>query len=152
MTSLYAEIEIEASKQRIWRILTAKEHWIKWNTFLFDCDPSVPLQPGQDVFLSMRRLPQDEEIEFEVLVTRMQTEVCLKWVSSIPGLKTETVFELQEIGLRRTKYVHKTYFYGILTPVILPFIRQDEQRGLRRMARELKRYAERITSLASKQI
>jgi hypothetical protein len=52
------------------------------------------------------------------------------------------VFELQEIGVGRTKYVHKNHFSGILTRVFLPFIREDEKRGIQRMARELKRYVE----------
>jgi hypothetical protein len=78
------------------------------------------------------------------LITRVQPNICLAWVSSIPGFRNEYVFELQEIGVGRTKYVHKTSYSGVLTRVFLPFIREDEQRGIQRMARELKRYVERF--------
>ena len=144
MRTLYAEIEINAPKRLVWQILTAKEWWKYWNTFLFDFDPSVALQQGQQVQLLMRRIPEEEDTEIRPLVTLMQPEVCLKWVySSIPGFKSEFVFELQDIGLRRTKYVHKDNFSGMLTRAFVPFIREDERRGMRRMARELKRYVER---------
>lgn len=144
MASLYTEIEINASRHRVWQVLVHKDQWKHWNTFLFDGDPQKPFQQGQAVFLSLRRVPQEEETEFEPLVTRVQPERCLSWTSSIPGFRNEYVFELQEIGVGRTKYIHKNYYSGILTRVFLPFIREDEQRGIQRMARELKRYVESL--------
>jgi hypothetical protein len=143
MANLYAEIEINAPKQRIWQALFHKEEWRHWNTFLFDRDSTQPFKQGQEVALSLRRIPNEEETEFQPLVTLVQPGVCLSWVSSIPGFRNEYAFELQEIGLSRTKYVHKDHFSGFLTPVFLPFIRSDEHQGMKRMARELKRYVER---------
>jgi hypothetical protein len=144
MASLYTEIEINAPKPKVWQALFQKDQWKYWNTFLFDCDSSLPFTQGQEVFLSLRRLPHEDETDIEPLVTRVQPHVCLSWVSSIPGLRNEYVFELQEIGVGRTKYIHKNYYSGLLTRVFLPFIRVDEQRGNQRMARELKRYVERF--------
>lgn len=144
MASLYTEIDINAPKPLVWQALLQKEHWKQWNTFLYDRDSNKPFQPGREVFLSVRRLPHEEETEFEPLVIQVQAEVCLSWASSIPGFRNEYVFELQEIGVGRTKYFHKNSFSGILTRVFLPFIREDEKRGNQRMARELKRYVERF--------
>ncbi|HBL12001.1 MAG TPA: hypothetical protein DD379_11440 [Cyanobacteria bacterium UBA11162] len=143
MASIYTEIDINVPKQQVWQVLFQKDQWKYWNTFLFDCDSRLRFEQGQEVSLSLRRLPNDEETEFEPLVTRVQPEMYLKWVSSIPGFRNEYVFELQEIGIGRTKYLHKSHFSGLLTRVFVPFIRDDEQRGMQRMARELKRYAER---------
>ncbi len=142
MPSLYAEIEIDASRQRVWQALVHKEQWLYWNTYLYDCNPKQPLTEGKEVLLSLRRVPGDEEVEFQPLVTLLQPGACLKWVSSIPGFVTEHVFQLQETGRDRTKYIHQENFSGVLTRVFFPFIRQDEQQGIRRMSRELKRYVE----------
>lgn len=144
MASLYTEIEINAPKQEVWQVLLKKEKWYKWNTFLFDLDPTVPFKQGEEVLLSVRRVPGEEETEFQPLITRVQSGLCLAWVSSIPGFKNEYVFELQEIGIGRTKYFHRNTFSGVLTGVFMPFIRDDEQQGIKRMARELKRYVERM--------
>lgn len=143
MATLYGEIEINAPKHIVWQALITKERWLYWNTFLYDCDRTKHFELGNEVFLSLRRLPQDEETEFEARVIYMQPEFCLKWVSSIPGLRNEQVFELQEIGVNRTKYLHKDCFSGVLTRVFFPFVREDEVKGLRRMARELKIYVEK---------
>ena len=142
IASLYTEIEINAPHQRVWQALFQKDQWKHWNTFLYDCDSNVPFRKGHEVQLSLRRLPHEEETELEVLVTQIQTNICLSWMSSIPGFRNDYVFELQQIGLGRTKYIHKNYYSGILTRFFLPFIREDEQRGNQRMARELKRYVE----------
>ncbi|MBW4522848.1 MAG: SRPBCC domain-containing protein [Scytolyngbya sp. HA4215-MV1] len=143
MPSLYTEIEINAPRSLVWQVLLRKEQWKYWNTFLYDCSPTQPFQLGGEVFLAVRRVPADEEIEFQPAITLIQSEVCLKWVSSIPGFQNEHVFELMDVGTGRTRYVHQENFSGMLARFLLPFIRQDEQAGMRRMARELKTYLEK---------
>jgi hypothetical protein len=143
MPSLYTDIEIYAPRQEVWRALFQKEGWVYWNTFLYDCDPKRRFAEGSEVWLSLRRVPGEEETEFQPRITLVQPNVCLRWVSAIPGLVTETVFELQDLGGDRTQYIHQETFSGALSRFILPFIRQDEQQGIRRMARELKQFMER---------
>lgn len=143
MPSLYAEIEINAPLEAVWQALIRKAEWRYWNTFLYDCDATRELAPGQEVFLSMQRLEGDEETEFQPVVTVFKPNQCLRWTSKIPGLRSEHSFELQEITPGRTRYLHRAHFSGWLTKVFLPFIRQDERQGIRRMAHQLKRYVER---------
>jgi hypothetical protein len=142
MPIIYTEIAINAPRSQVWRTLSQKDQWLYWNTFLYDCCPQQPLQPGAAVLLSSRRVEADAETEFEALITLMQPPVCLKWVTQIPGFRQEQVFELQDIGRDRTQYIHQSQFSGPLCKLFLPFIRQDEQRGLNRMARQLKAYTE----------
>lgn len=141
MPSLYAAIEIDAPKERVWQILLHKEKWLYWNTFLYDRAPQQPFEQGKDVFLSLKRVPGEEEIEFQPLVTLIEPRVCLIWFSQMSGLRNEHVFELQDIG-NCTKYTHRSHFSGWLTRLTLPGIRRAEQQGLRRMAGELKYYVE----------
>lgn len=146
MSSLYAEIEINASANQVWEALVRKEDWRYWNTFLFDCDPGLAFAPGREILMAMQRIEGDEETELQPVITTMRPDVCLRWVSKIPGLRSEHTFELQEIAPGRTRYLHRDTFNGILSNVFLPFIRQDEKQGLRRMAYQLKRYVEREVS------
>lgn len=142
MPSLYTAIEIDAPRRVVWQALVSKDQWKYWNTFLYDCDPKHPFREGQRVLLSLRRQVGEAETEFEPIVTLIQPGTCLKWVSTIPGLVNEHVFELQEIGRDQVQFLYQENFSGILTRLVLPFIRQDEHQGMKRMARELKRYAE----------
>ncbi len=142
MPSLYAEIEIDAPAMHVWDALVRKEDWRYWNTFLYDCDPRSNFMLGREVFLAMQRIEGDSDTEFQPVVTTLRPGSCLRWVSKIPGLKTEHSFEMQEITPGRTRYLHRDIFMGPLSGVFLPFIREDERDGLRRMAYQLKRYVE----------
>jgi hypothetical protein len=142
MPSLYTEIEINAPKSVVWCTLLQKDKWLKWNTFLYDRNPETPFEQGRVVQLSLRRLREETETEFDPRITLLQPEVCLRWVSTAPGFRSEHVFELQQVGRNRTKYIHQESFSGIVTHFFLTFLRRDEQQGLRRMAWELKQYVE----------
>lgn len=142
MPSLYAEIDINAPRFEVWDALVHKEEWHRWNTFLYDIDPRRPFRQGQPVLLSLRRLEGEEENEFQPTITLIQPERCLRWIAKVPGLKTEHVFELEDLGPNRTKYIHQEKISGLFSRVFLPFVREEEKQGLRRMARQLKRYVE----------
>ncbi len=143
MPSLYTDIEINAPRAAVWEALVRKDQWRFWNTFLYDGDSTIPFHQGQEVFLLVRRLEEDEATEFEPLITLVQPGVCLRWLAHMPGFKSEQVFELQDLGPSRTKYIHRERFTGVLARVFLPFMRQDEKLGIRRMAHQLKRHVER---------
>ncbi|MGG6297586.1 SRPBCC domain-containing protein [Leptolyngbya sp. AN02str] len=143
MPSLYTEIEINASRAEVWRSLVRKDHWLKWNTYLYDLTPNRPFRQGDRVLLSVKRDSSEAETEIESYITRLQPEATLSFTYHAPGFKSEHVFELQDLGRNRTQYLHHIYFSGALANVFLPFIRQDEQQGIRRMAWELKQFVER---------
>lgn len=142
MPTLYTEIEINGPRQQIWDILLQKDEWRRWNTFLYDNDPAVSICQGHTLYLSVRRLEADEATDIDPLVTLVQPPTCLRWVAQMPGFKSEHVFELQDLGPNRTIYMHRERFKGILSGLFLPFIREDEKHGMRRMARQLKRQVE----------
>jgi hypothetical protein len=142
MPTLYTEIEINAPRTTVWQTLLHKEAWLRWNTFLYDRNPDLVFQQGRTVQLSLRRLREETETEFEARVLLLQPQVCLRWVSTAPGFRSEHVFELQDVGHNRVKYIHRELFSGLATPFFLSFLRKDEQQGLRRMAWELKLYLE----------
>jgi hypothetical protein len=148
MPSLYTQIEINAPRSAVWRSLIRKESWLYWNTFLYDRNPHQPFAQGQTVQLSLRRRRAETETEFQPQVTLLIPEVCLRWVAIAPGYRCEHIFELQELGRDRTKYIHQENVSGAITPLLMPFLRQDEQQGLKRMARNLKYYVEEMTDRA----
>lgn len=144
MPSLYTEIEIHAPRSRVWQILIHKEGWKYWNTFLYDCNPHQKIAPGKEISLSLLRVPGEEEIQFRPRVTLVQPDVCLRWISSIPGFNNEHRWELHDLDRNRTQFIYQEKFSGPLSRFFVPFIRQDEQKGIRRMAWELKQYAEKL--------
>lgn len=144
MPILYTEIKINAPIDQVWQALFHKERWLRWNTFLFDRDASQPFEVSKAVKLSVLRHWSEGELEFQPIVTAVKPGVCLSWQSQRPGFQHRYTFELQEIGIQRTQYVHREEFSGWLTRLMLPFIGEDESKGMARMAWELKRYVEKL--------
>ena len=142
MPTLYAEIDINAPQSVVWDTLLRKDQWRYWNTFLYDCDPGLPIARGGEIYLAMQRLEGDEETEFQPLITMLRPPTMMRWISTIPGLRSEHIFELRETVPGRTRYLHRETFSGVLSKVFLPFIRQDERQGIRRMAQQLKMHVE----------
>jgi hypothetical protein len=143
MPSLYTETIINAPIRLVWRILTDKDRWMYWNTYLYDCSFGLPIDEGRTLLLGVRRVPGDEAIEFPARITINQPPHCLSWVASIPGYTNKTTFELQDLGHGCTQFRHREAFSGTFSRIALRFVRDDQQRGIRRMARELKTFAER---------
>ena len=143
MPSFYAEIDINAPRFEVWDALIHKEQWHHWNTFLFDVEPNRQFRPGKEVLLALRRVEGEAETEFQPKVILLQSNRCLRWILKVPGLRNEHVFELEAIGPNRTRYIHRVRITGTLSHFFVPFIRQDEKRGICRMSRQIKRYVER---------
>lgn len=143
---MYTDIEINAPRSLVWKALLHKDNWSQWNTFLFDHDPRKEFKQGRSLVLSLKRVAREKKTEFQARVTTVQPESCLRWISTAPGYRSEHLFELQDIGLNRTQYRHYERISGMLSNVFLLFIRQDEYHGMRRMASDLKQYAEWLQS------
>jgi hypothetical protein len=143
MPSLYTETIINAPIRQVWRILSDKDNWMYWNTYLYDCSFRLPITEGRDILLAIRRVPGDEPIEFQAKIRLYQPPHSLSWIASIPGFRNRTSFELQDIGDGCTQYRHQESYSGTFSRFALKFIRDDQQAGMRRMARELKVFAER---------
>uniref|UniRef100_A0ACD5GN85 SRPBCC domain-containing protein n=1 Tax=Desertifilum tharense IPPAS B-1220 TaxID=1781255 RepID=A0ACD5GN85_9CYAN len=138
MPSVYTTVEISAPKTQVWQALIAKQQWVRWNTYLYDLDPHKPLKVGQQVLLSIRRLPGEEEIAFQPTITLLQPQTCLQWVSGFLGFRNESTFSLQEIGFRRTQYTHQERYSGWFSGWLFPLLRHDEQKGIQRMVPRVK--------------
>lgn len=144
MSSVYLSADIAAPQSLVWRILTRKERWYRWNTYLFDLDRGLSFAPGREVWLGFQRLPTEKTTAFRPVVTGFSPERFLCWDNRVPGLHTQTRFDLQALGPERTQYSYSYQGSGPLDRLVLPLLRQDERRGGQRMARELKAYAERV--------
>ncbi len=142
MPTLYTEILIEAPRQAVWEALIYKDRWRFWNTYLYDCSPRSGFVPGKEILLAVRRVPGDEPIEFRAKVRTVMDGYGVQWKAAIPGFASDVSMELQEVGQGRTKYLHQEKISGAIGRFALSFIKDDQMRGMRRMAQELKLYSE----------
>ena len=143
MPTIYTETIIYSPRQAVWEAIVYKDRWRFWNTFLYDCSPRVGFIPGRDVLLAVRRVPGDEPIEFRAKVQQVVEGYGIQWRAAIPGFVSEVSIELQDVGFDRTKYLYQEKISGIAGRFALSFIRDDQKRGMERMAQELRHYVDR---------
>jgi hypothetical protein len=142
MPSFHSETTIDAPRFAVWDALVRKEEWFRWNTFLYDRDPALPIRQGKTITLALRRREGEEGTEFQARVLVLQPNHCLGWIARAPGFHCEHLFDLEEVGANRTRYIHQERLSGLLAQLVWPLVRQDEKQGMRRMTQQLKRYVE----------
>ncbi|MEB3252253.1 MAG: SRPBCC domain-containing protein [Cyanobacteriota bacterium] len=142
MPSFHSETTIEAPRFAVWDALVRKQEWHRWNTFLYDGDPTLPMDQGKTVSLALRRREGEEGTEFQARILVFQPNRCLRWIAKAPGFRSEHLFDLEEVGANRTRYIHQEHLSGLLARLMLPLVHQDEKQGIRRMTQQLKRYVE----------
>ena len=143
MPTLYTETIIYAPRQTVWEAIVYKDRWRFWNTFLYDCSPRLGFVPGKEVLLAVRRVSGDEPIEFRAKVRSVMDGYGVQWRAAVPGFSSEVSIEVQDVGDDRTKYLYQEKISGLAGRFALSFIREDQTRGMGRMAQELRQYVER---------
>ncbi len=142
MKELRSEIEIQASAERVWQILTDFSSFPKWNPFIRRASGEPRIEARLEVFLQpsgargMTFLP-------EVLKAEPNRE--LRWLGHliVPGLfDGEHIFTIEPLGVNRVRFVQREIFTGLLVPLFARWLHTDTLRGFAEMNRALKKLAE----------
>jgi len=135
-------IDIAASPEMVWRVLTDFPSYPKWNPFIRSVQ-GKPVQ-GQRLKISMR-LPHGRSYKFSPRVIKAVPATELRWRGRmfIAGLfDGEHAFIIVPNGLKGVRFIQREHFSGLLTPLILPFIGAKTHKGFDLMNLALKKVAE----------
>jgi hypothetical protein len=142
MTKLIAtEVEIEASKEKVWEILTDFPSYPEWNPFI----RSITGQPVAGTRLDVTLQPPEGRgitMHPELLSAIPGAE--LKWLGhlGIPGIfDGEHHFLIQPTGAGSVRFVQQEIFGGVLVPLTNKLLGRTRQ-GFEGMNRALKERAE----------
>jgi hypothetical protein len=117
MHEIRTEIEIEASPARVWDVLLNFASHPKWNPFMrFISGQPVP---GERLVVSIHP-PGGKAMTFKPKVLVAQPGRELRWLGRVfmPGVfDGEHFFQMEGIGLARTRLVHGERFSGVLVPM-----------------------------------
>jgi len=135
-------IDIAASPETVWRVLTDFPSYPKWNPFIRTVQGN-PV-PGQRLKISMR-LPHGRSHKFSARVVKAIPATELRWRGKmfIAGLfDGEHAFIIVPNGLKGVRFIQREHFSGLLAPLILPFIGAKTHKGFDLMNLALKKVAE----------
>jgi hypothetical protein len=135
---LRSEIEIEASAERVWGVLTDFAAYPEWNPFI----RRVGGRPEVEEHLVVRMQPSGTRgMTFRPTVMKVEPSRELRWLGHllVPGIfDGEHIFEIEELERDRVRFVQREVFKGLLVPLLARRLDRDTQRGFEEMNRALR--------------
>jgi len=131
-------ITINASKERVWEVLTDFENYPQWNSFIKSVSGNV--QVGNQIVIKLQGMT------FKPIVLTFKENTELKWLGHLwfKGLfDGEHTFKLTDNGNGTTKFEQSEDFSGILVKLFSKSLDKDTKKGFEQMNKELKLRAEK---------
>lgn len=145
---LRAEIDIAATPERIWQILTDFDAYSRWNPFMTRAS-GKPVQ-GQRLTIHMQ--PEGgRALTFRPTVREAVSPRQLRWLGHllIPGIfDGEHSFTIEPLPDGGVRLIQQEDFRGALVPLLAPSLDRKTLPAFERMNRALKRRAERAPDTA----
>ena len=142
MPTIKTAVDVAASPEMVWRVLTYFPDYPKWNPFLVSIQGS--LSPGQRLKIQAR-LPQGHEYKFSPRVVKVIPATELRWRRwrLIEGVfDRELAFLIVPNGVKGVRFIQREHFSGLLAPLIMHFISEKTLKAFNLMNLALKRTAE----------
>lgn len=135
------EIIINASRERIWKVLTDFEAYPQWNPFV------VRIEGKPIIGTRLKNTLQngEKQFQFKPIVTSVEPGKSFAWLGSlfIKGLfDGHHSFELEDLGNSQVKFIHSEQFSGILSGFILKKIGADTKLNFIKFNKAIKKRAE----------
>ena len=144
MKELRSEIEIQASAERVWQLLTDFASFPQWNPFIRKASGSI--QVGERLEVNIQ--PSGASgMTFRPTVLTAEPNRELRWLGHllIPGLfDGEHIFTIEPLGESRVRFTQRELFTGLLVPLLARGLDTDTRRGFEEMNQALKARAEQV--------
>ncbi len=142
MKELNTEIEIQASAERVWQLLTDFARFPEWNPFLRRASGRLAVGARLRVFMQ----PSGASgITMKPKVIRLEPSRELRWLGHlfVPGLfDGEHAFIIEALGPGRVRFIQREVFTGILVPLFARMLNTGTRGGFLEMNEALKSRAE----------
>lgn len=137
---LSVSIEISASPEAVWKVLTDFSQYALWNRFTpeVQCTGRV----GDPVQLRVYMSEGGAARIVQLTLNTWQTDRQFCWGADNPALRVNRCQILTALADGRTQYTSTESFEGILTPVVMLTQKKKLMRGYRLAAEGLKRQVE----------
>jgi hypothetical protein len=135
-------IDIGASPEMVWRILTDFPAYPKWNPFIRSVQGSAVA--GKKLKVQMR-LPHGRSHRFSARVVKAIPATELRWQGKmwIKGVfDGEHAFIIVPNGIKGVRFIQREHFSGLLARFMMPIIGEKTRKGFDIMNLALKKMAE----------
>lgn len=137
MKELCTEIEIQASPEKVWQIITNLDKWSEWNPFIHHAIGKA--QVGEKVDITFLSGSKDMTLHCTVVKVESNRELCWKYHVILPGLWSgEHSFTIEPMRTSQVRFIDKEIFTGLLVPLQAKDIDINSRRGFEAMDEALK--------------
>jgi hypothetical protein len=143
---LNTEIEIDATAEKIWHILTEFEKFPQWNPFIRRISGELKVGARLEVHM---QLPGGRSMTFKPRVLKVEPNREFRWKGKllIPGLfDGEHIFTVDPLSEKRVRFIQREVMAGMLVPLFFRGMDKTTRRGFEEMNQVLKSMAERTSS------
>ena len=142
MKEIHTEIEINASAEKVWQVLTDFPAYPEWNPFVRRLEGEVIVGAHLQVYVQPAG---GKGVSFRPTVLVAEPNRELRWLGRLwlPGLfDGEHSFVIEPLEEHRVRFVHRERFNGLLVPLLSKMLDGETRRGFEEMNRALKMRAE----------
>jgi hypothetical protein len=146
MGELNNEVEIDASAERVWQLLTDFATYPQWNPYIQGITGNLTTGNRLTVTLQPTR---GRRTTVRPTVLNVEDSHELRWVDRIvlPGVRdVEHVFQIDRLGPERVRFTQREICTGVLASFHMPSSSAGTRQGFREMGRALKMRAEQARS------
>lgn len=143
MREIHTEIEIRATPEEVWRVLTDFERFPEWNPLITRASGELREGATLEIFV---QVPDSTGRKFKPRVLKVAPNRELVWLGqlAIPGLfNGEHRFRIEPTGTDSVRFIHSEGFSGLLIPFMGGVLKKTE-RGYHLMNEALKRRVEHV--------
>ena len=144
MKELHSEIEIDASAERVWGVLTDFASYPQWNPFIRRIGGKLEVGERLEVRLQP---PDSRSITLRPKVLRAEPNRLMRWVGHlfVPGLfDGEHSLAVHPLGEGRVRFVQHEAFKGVFVRPLARSLDTNTLRGFEEMNGALKERAEAL--------
>ena len=145
MKEIHTEIEIHATAERVWQVLTDFAAYPQWNPFIRRVEGETRAGARLHVFIQSSG---GKGMSFRPTVLMVEPNRVFRWLGHlwVPGLfDGEHSFTIEPLGEDRLRFVQSERFGGLLLPLLTKMLDRDTRRGFEDMNRALKLRSESAT-------
>ncbi len=141
MKVLRTEIEIKATPEKVWSILTNLACYPEWNPFIHHAIGTAKL--GGKVDITFKQGAKDMTLHCTVVRVKKERELAWQYHVIFPFLwQGEHSFTIQPLGAKLVKFIDVEIFRGLLIPLQAKDIDTNSRRDFKAMDKALKARAE----------
>ncbi len=141
MKELCTEIELQATPEKVWQVITSLDKYPEWNPFIHHAIGKAEV--GEKVDITFKSGAKEMTLHCTVIKSEPNRELCWRYHVGLPFIfQGEHSFIIEPAGGNRIHFIDREVFTGLLVSSQAKDIDTNSRQGFEAMDKALKARAE----------